>query len=106
MHHTGKPIGVATYQIVKRLPKELKGQLPAPEEIAKLLKAFAEVTGIRATPAWVEAVLWRQAQTIKPLGRSHVWDAGRQLGLCGDWCLGHRVEDAFLSGLELALQLA
>ncbi len=32
-----KPIGVATYQIVKRLPKELKGQLPGPEEIAKLL---------------------------------------------------------------------
>lgn len=34
-----KPIGVATYQIVKRLPKELKGQLPGPEEIAKLLEA-------------------------------------------------------------------
>lgn len=33
-----KPIGVATYQIVKRLPKELKGQLPGPEEIARLLE--------------------------------------------------------------------
>jgi predicted nuclease of restriction endonuclease-like (RecB) superfamily len=33
-----KPIGVATYRIVKRLPKELKGQLPEPEEIAKLLE--------------------------------------------------------------------
>ncbi len=33
-----KPIGVAAYRIVKRLPKELKGQLPAPEEIAKLLE--------------------------------------------------------------------
>ena len=32
-----KPIGVAMYQIVKRLPKALKGQLPGPEEIAKLL---------------------------------------------------------------------
>jgi predicted nuclease of restriction endonuclease-like (RecB) superfamily len=32
-----KPIGVATYQIVKRLPRMLKGQLPGPEEIAKLL---------------------------------------------------------------------
>ena len=32
-----KPIGVATYQIVKRLPEELKGQLPSPEAIAKLL---------------------------------------------------------------------
>ena len=39
LHHTRKPIGVATDQIVKRLPKELKGQLPAPEEIAKLLEA-------------------------------------------------------------------
>lgn len=33
-----KPIGVATYRIVKRLPKEFKGQLPSPDEIAKLLE--------------------------------------------------------------------
>ena len=33
-----KPIGVATYRMVKRLPRELKGLLPAPEEIAKLLE--------------------------------------------------------------------
>lgn len=33
-----KPIGVATYEIVKRLPKALKGQLPSPEQIAKLLE--------------------------------------------------------------------
>jgi hypothetical protein len=36
--HARKPIGVATYRIVKRLPKELKGQLPSPEEIARLLE--------------------------------------------------------------------
>ena len=34
---TGKPIGVSTYRMVKRLPKELKGQLPSPDEIVKLL---------------------------------------------------------------------
>jgi hypothetical protein len=28
------------------------------------------------------------------------------LGACGDWCLGHRLEDAFVSGLELALDVA
>ncbi len=33
-----KPIGVATYQIVKRLPKALKGQLPSPEQIARILE--------------------------------------------------------------------
>jgi predicted nuclease of restriction endonuclease-like (RecB) superfamily len=32
------PIGVATYRTVQRLPRKLKGQLPAPEEIARLLE--------------------------------------------------------------------
>jgi predicted nuclease of restriction endonuclease-like (RecB) superfamily len=35
-----KPIGVATYQIVSTLPQELQGQLPAPQEIAKLLEGL------------------------------------------------------------------
>jgi predicted nuclease of restriction endonuclease-like (RecB) superfamily len=38
LHDARKPIGVATYRMVKRLPKELKGQLPSPDEIAKLLE--------------------------------------------------------------------
>ncbi len=33
-----KPIGVATYQIKKSLPKALQGQLPSPEQIARLLE--------------------------------------------------------------------
>ncbi len=39
LYDARKPIGVATYRTVKRLPKELRGMLPAPEEIAKLLEA-------------------------------------------------------------------
>ncbi|MDD2926157.1 FAD-dependent oxidoreductase [Rhodoferax sp.] len=70
---------------------------------AKLIKAFTEVTGIRAEPAHVDSQRWLYAKTLKPLGKSHLWDAKKGLGLCGDWCLGHRVEDAFVSGLELAL---
>ncbi len=73
---------------------------------AKLRKAFSEVTGIRAEPALAEAVRWHHARTLQPLGRSHLWDARARIGVCGDWCLGHRVEDAFLSGLELALAVA
>ncbi len=72
----------------------------------KLLKAFAEITGIRAEPTFAEVHRWRHAQTLKPLGRSHLWDAKTGIGLCGDWCLGHRVENAFVSGLELALTAA
>jgi hypothetical protein len=35
--YTNKPIGVAEYRIVKKLPKALKGELPTPEQIEKLL---------------------------------------------------------------------
>ena len=40
LHDARKPIGVATYRVVKRLPKELKGQLPSPQEIARLLEGI------------------------------------------------------------------
>ncbi|HEY9161716.1 MAG TPA: PDDEXK nuclease domain-containing protein [Desulfomonilia bacterium] len=38
LYDARKPIGVATYEITKTLPKALKGQLPSPKEIATLLE--------------------------------------------------------------------
>lgn len=38
LHNSSKPIGVATYEMTRTLPKELKGQLPSPQEIAGLLE--------------------------------------------------------------------
>jgi renalase len=73
---------------------------------AKLIRAFGEVTGIRAEPTYAQVHRWRYAQTTKPLGRSHIWDAKKGIGVCGDWCLGHRIEDGFVSGLEMALAIA
>ena len=72
---------------------------------AKLLRAFAELTGIRAEPAHIQLHRWLYAKTIKPLGVSHQYNPAKGLGTCGDWHLGHRVEDAFVSGLELALSV-
>ena len=72
---------------------------------AKLLRGFAEITGIHAEPPHAEVHRWRYAQTSKPLGQTHAWDAVSSIGVCGDWCLGHRVEDGFVSGLEMALAL-
>jgi predicted nuclease of restriction endonuclease-like (RecB) superfamily len=37
LRESNKPIGVATYQILQTLPKELQDQLPSPEQVAKLL---------------------------------------------------------------------
>ena len=72
---------------------------------AKLLRAFTEITGIRAEPPYASVHRWRYAQTTEPLGKTHLWDAKSRIGACGDWCLGHRVEDGFLSGLEMALAI-
>jgi len=38
LRYAGKPIGVSEYRIVKKLPKELKDQLPSPEQIERLLE--------------------------------------------------------------------
>jgi hypothetical protein len=45
LKESNKPIGVATYRIVSILPEELKGQLPSPEQVAKLLEGVEQ--GIR-----------------------------------------------------------
>ena len=74
-----------------------------PRVTAKLLRAFSELTGIRAEPAHTQVHRWLYAKTITPLGAPYQYNPANGLGTCGDWHLGHRVEDAFVSGLELAL---
>ena len=37
LKESNKPIGVAAYRIVRRLPAELKGKLPEPKQIERLL---------------------------------------------------------------------
>jgi predicted NAD/FAD-dependent oxidoreductase len=48
---------------------------------------------------------WRYAFTESPLGHPCLWDADLSLGVCGDWCLGRRVEDAWQSGSVLAVRM-
>jgi predicted NAD/FAD-dependent oxidoreductase len=72
---------------------------------AKLLKAFSELTGIYTQPSQVNVKLWAYAKTLQPLGISHQWDSSLNIGTCGDWHLGHRVENAFVSGLSLAMNM-
>lgn len=38
LRESKKPIGVAQYRVVTKLPRELKGQLPSPEQIEQLLE--------------------------------------------------------------------
>ena len=38
LRESNKPIGVASYRILNTLPQELRGILPSPEQIARLLE--------------------------------------------------------------------
>ncbi|MFN6536020.1 MAG: YhcG family protein [Nostoc sp. EkiNYC01] len=40
LRESNKPIGIATYKIFSTVPPELKNQLPAPEQVAKLLEGL------------------------------------------------------------------
>lgn len=50
----GKPIGVASYTLSKELPRNLKGALPAPEELKSILRSAdpAKLTAAARASAW------------------------------------------------------
>jgi predicted NAD/FAD-dependent oxidoreductase len=70
--------------------------------LAFLRAAFATATGIATAPRYTAMHRWRYALADVPLGTPALWDDAAGLGVCGDWCLGARVEAAFLSGRALA----
>jgi renalase len=73
----------------------------AEDAAAALIAAFRAEAGA-AAPDLVLAHRWRYALTETPLGEACLWDDAGRLGLCGDWCLGGRVEAAYDSGTALA----
>ena len=67
-----------------------------------LLEAFAARVGlVLPAPLATYAHRWRYARSGKGQAPFH-WNAARRLGVCGDWCIGPRVEAAWLSGTKLA----
>lgn len=71
-----------------------------------LTQAFGKLL-VRPLPRPVVARVhrWRFALTTRPAGAPCFVSPDRTLGVCGDWCLGGRIEAAFLSGLGLAVAL-
>ncbi len=76
---------------------------PAADVAAALLESLFTVSGARAvTPTTTEWRHWPFAWAEVPLGEPCLWDAGAALAVCGDFCLGRTVQDAWLSGLAAA----
>ena len=65
-----------------------------------LIESFVELTG--ATPIAQTIHRWRYASTANELTQVCAFDPQINLGLCGDWLNGGRVEGAWLSGRKLA----
>lgn len=76
----------------------------APEQTsAELLAAFARGAGPLPAVAESLPMRWRYARALAGAeGPRALFDPRSGLGLAGDALAGHRVEDAFLSGLALA----
>lgn len=70
---------------------------------ADLVAEFWRATARRPqSPEFVTAHRWRYALPRDPLPQRYLLDHDWNLGACGDWCGGPRVEGAFLSGRGLA----
>lgn len=75
-----------------------------PAAVAKHLhRWFAAMFAPEAPePDWLHAHCWRFARTAHAVADAHHYDEQLQIGVCGDWCSGGRVESAWLSGYRLA----
>ena len=65
-----------------------------------LEQEFLRLGGTAATAH--AAHRWRYAEAGAPLTIGQAWDPENQLGLCGDWLQGGKIEGAWLSGWRLA----
>lgn len=69
------------------------------EWVAEALTAsFAKLVGQDMAPTSLAAHRWRYARVTEPIGEACLLDRSLNVVACGDWCLGAKVESAFLSG--------
>jgi renalase len=78
-----------------------------PEQIVPpLLEAFGEALGCTLPAAiYHDAHRWRYARTRRALDVPYLLDEAQRISACGDYCLGGRLESAWLSGNALGRRL-
>ena len=75
-----------------------------PDDVgAFLMEAFGDLIPAGLPRAFHATVhLWRRATADPPLAVGAIHHPDSRITLCGDWCKGPRLEDAYVSGLEAA----
>jgi len=75
----------------------------APADVGEdLLAAFRSMFQIDAAPTFTRAHRWRHAQVENAPNEPCLFDPSLRLAVAGDWLLGGRIENAFLSGAAAA----
>lgn len=78
----------------------------APTEAGAMLRdLFAATFSTPLPPALLFAHRWRYAFAETPLDQDFLWSRSDNFGICGDWCRGRTVEDAWSSAMTLAEQI-
>lgn len=75
-----------------------------PDDVgAFLMEAFEDLIRSGLPRAFYATVhRWRHAAADPPLAVGAIHDPDARITLCGDWCRGSRIEDAYLSGITAA----
>ena len=100
-----KPGRVGCSWVVHASPDWTRAHLETPpdEVAARLGTALGDLLGLadEAVTA-LGAHRWLYAQVENPLRDGALWQPASRLAVCGDWCRGKRLEDAYLSGIAAA----
>ena len=82
----------------------LEGELSHIQD--QLVGELAAVTGLSAGDfSHIDIARWRYAKVSEAAPQELYLNASLRIAACGDWCLGNRVEDAFLSAIGLSKKL-
>ena len=75
-----------------------------PDDVGSfLMEAFDDLIPAGLPRAFYATVhRWRHATADPPLAVGAIHDEATRITLCGDWCAGSRIEDAYLSGIAAA----
>lgn len=80
-------------------------EVPKDAVAAELAEEFCKLVGTSAKPDYLAGHRWTYAIPTTPLDKECLFDNTMNVGLCGDWCFGNRVESAWQSGTATANRL-